>query len=43
MSLDWEWRGLRGSPADHNENNRLELSRAWEPSGSSGPTPYGKG
>ena len=36
------WR-LRCSPADHNESNKLELPRAWEPSDSLGPLPNGEG
>jgi hypothetical protein len=29
------WRRLQRSPANSNEYPKLELSRAWEPSGSS--------
>jgi hypothetical protein len=37
------WRRLRSSPADRNEDLKLELSRAWEPSDNSRPMPFGKG
>jgi hypothetical protein len=39
--ISWQWRWLILSPARHNEALMLELSRAWEPLNSSGPSPYG--
>lgn len=27
----WLWWRLLGNPANHNEDNELELSRTWEP------------
>jgi hypothetical protein len=33
--MDWDWRRLQCSPADRNENHKLELLRAWEPPDSS--------
>ena len=40
--LDRNWQMLWCSPADCNEDNELELSRAWEPSHSSGASPVGE-
>ena len=40
--MDQEWRQLLNNPADCNEHNKLELSRAWEPLSSSGPLSLGK-
>ena len=37
------WRRLRSNPAIHYKSPKLELSRAWEPSDSSRPSPNGEG
>ena len=43
LKLDRDWRRLLNSPADRNEDPKLELPRAWEPSDSSKPLQIGKG
>jgi hypothetical protein len=35
-------RRLRNNPTMPNESSKLELPRAWEPLGSSGPSPIGE-
>ena len=40
--MDRDWRRLRSNPADLNDYSQLELSRAWEPSDSSGALPLGE-
>ena len=43
IKIDREWQRLAISPADRNEFIKLELPKAWEPSDSSGASPYGEG
>jgi hypothetical protein len=43
LKLDRDWRRLLNNSGDRNKDPKLELSRAWEPSDTSGPLQIGKG